>query len=270
MIKKQTKSWTRIITLIFIVTFGLTTLADALPKAPIDFYAADYGHVLGQDTKDFIVGVNLKYEKQPQKPQVVVLTVDDLDGLDAATYATQIFEKWGIGNKKLDNGVLVLLALEERKIQVEVGYGLEGILNDGKVGQILDINTESLSKGDYNNGLKGIFYAVAHEINQEYQYDDFLTDYNEILQDVPKPGNNGRQSSGGSSMWLFLLLLFILMSGGGGGFGRRRFGGGGFGGRGGFPGSGGFGGGGFGGGGFGGGSSGGGGRSGGGGAGRGF
>ena len=268
MVKKQTTFWAKILTIIAIVTFGFTTVAYGLPKAPTEFYVADYAEVLEQDTKDFILGVNQKYEKQPQKPQVVVLTVNSLEGLDPATYSTQLFEKWKIGNKDYDNGVLILLALEERKIQLEIGYGLEGILNDGKVGKILDSNTESLSRGDYNNGLKGIFYAVAYEINTEYQYDaGFLGDYDEFLRDVPNPTSSNGRNSGGSNILILLVLVIIFMSGGGGRFGRRRFFGSGFGG--GFNG-GGFGSGGFGAGGFGGGSSGGGGRSGGGGAGRGF
>lgn len=263
MMKNQTKSSIRIGTLIFIMFFGLLTLTQALPKAPTEFYVADNAKVLQQDTKDFILGVNQKYEKQVQKPQVVVLTIPNLEGLDPATYATQIFEKWKIGNKDYDNGILILLALEERKIQVEVGYGLEGILNDGKIGQILDQNTDNLSRGDYNSGIKGIFYAVAYEINKEYQYDEaLLNDYSEFLKDVPRPTSNTDRSSNGSGMVLILLLIVLFISGGGGGFGRRRFFGSGFGG--------GFGSGGFGSGGFGGGSSGGGGRSGGGGAGRGF
>lgn len=265
MIKNQTKSWTRIVTFIFLIILALTTLTYGLPKATKDFYLADNAQVLNQDTKDFIMGVNLKYEKQAEKPQVVVLTVDSLEGLDSKTYAIEIVERWKIGNAKYDNGVLILLALDDKRIEVEVGYGLEGILNDGKVGQILDRNTDSLSRGDYDNGLKGIFYAIAHEINVEYEYaEDFLDDYRQVLSDVPGPTSSSSQSSMGQTILMIIILLVIIfMSGGRGGFfgrrslfGRGGFGGGGFGG--------------FGGGGFGGGSSGGGGRSGGGGAGRGF
>lgn len=266
MIKTQTNYWARIIAIISMMIFGLSTITYGLPQASTEFYVADYANVLEQDTTNFILGVNQKYEKEAQKPQVVVVTVNNLDGLDSATYSTQLFEKWKIGNKDYDNGVLVLLALEERQIQLEVGYGLEGILNDGKIGQILDRNIQSLSQGDYNNGIKGIFYAIASEINTEYQYDEgFLDDYSEFLRDVPGPESNSRRGSGGSNMIFLLLLIIIFMSRGGGGFGRRRFLGNRFG-----HGLGGFGGGSSGGFRGGGGSSGGGGRSGGGGAGRGF
>lgn len=262
MMKNQIKFSIQVITLIFLWVFGFSITAFALPKASTDFFVADYADVLKQDTKNFIQGVNLKYAKQKEKPQVVVLTVKDLEGLDIQTFAVKVFEKWKIGNKNYDNGILILLALEERRIEVEVGYGLEGILPDGKVGQILDMNTDSLSAGDYDNGLKGIFYAIAHEVNMEYGYDQLLDDYADIKDLVPGPvtGLSAHSNSFDISQIAFIIIIIIIIifrKGGGrrGGF----YGGGGFGGSsGGFGGS------------SGGGFSGGGGRSGGGGAGRGF
>ena len=262
--KKPTKGSFRLLTLIFVMVLGLTSISYGMPKATREFYLADYANVLEQDAKDLILGVNLQYEKKSEKPQVVVLTVDNLEGLDPSSYATEIFEQWKIGNPEYDNGVLILLAMEERKIEIEVGYGLEGILNDAKVGQILDANLESLSQGDYNNGLKGIFYAVGNEVNKEYSYQGVFENYADALRNVPAPTSNRGRSTGETIIMVIVLLLIIF--GGRGGMGRRML----YGGRGGgFGGPGGFGGGLGGGGGFGG-SSGGGGRSGGGGAGRGF
>jgi len=263
MIKKQTKTFIRIIPLILMVVFVFSITAFALPKASTDFFVADYAKVLQEDTANFIQGVNIKYSKQKEKPQLVVLTVKDLEGLDITSYATQVFEKWKIGNKDYDNGVLVVFALDERRIEVKVGYGLEGVLPDGKVGRILDMNTDSLSQGDYDNGLKGIFYALSHEINEEYQYEGLLDEYTDIKNLVPGPATSSSADSNdmglGEIVFVIILLIFIIFSNRGG-RGRRRggfYGGGGFGsGGGGFGGGGGF--------------SGGGGRSGGGGAGRGF
>ena len=263
MIKKQAKSLSRILTTLFLLVFGLSSIAYGLPKATTDFFVADYGNLLDQDTKDFIMGVNLKYQQQTQKPQVVVLTVDNLEGQDAASYANQVFEQWAVGNKQYDNGVLILLAVEERKIQVEVGYGLEGTLPDGKIGRILDMNTDNLSSGDYDNGIKGIFYAIASEINQEYQYQGLLDNYDEIRNQIPTSGEEDNINFA-EIVFIIIILIIVLLSGGGRGGRRRGF----YGSSGGF--GGGFGGGSGGGFGGGGGFSGGGGSSGGGGGGRGF
>lgn len=264
MMKKPTKSLIRIVAVIFLVVFGFASMAYSLPKITTDFYVADYANVLEQDTKNFILDVNLKYQNQVEKPQIVVLTVSNMEGLDAATYAAQIFEEWKIGNKTYDNGVLILLAIEERKIEVEVGYGLEGILNDGKVGQILDNNLENLSIEQYDSGIKGIFYAIAEQVNIEYEYDGLLGKYSEMAYNIQSSPKKTGEGYVGLTMFAIFGIYFMSRV-------RRR----GFssaiaeiiyllgrgGGRGGGPG------GGFGGGG---GSRGGGGRSGGGGAGRGF
>ena len=128
------------------------------------------------------------------------------------------------------------------------------------------MNAETLSQGDYDSGIKGIFYTIVDEINNEYKYEGLLNDYDNISSQVPHMPRNTFATNTREAMLILIVLIIIFFLGGGGRRGRTFYGGpGGFGPRGGF-GSGGFG---SGRGGFGG-SSGGGGRSGGGGAGRGF
>ncbi|MBN1895213.1 TPM domain-containing protein [bacterium] len=85
---------------------------------------------------------------------VVVVTVKDLGGTTVEDYAHRLFQKWGIGNREKDNGVMILTAIEERKIRIENGYGVEGILPDGLTGSILDRDVlPDLRNGDYGAGL---------------------------------------------------------------------------------------------------------------------
>src|SRR5512145_208551 len=70
--------------------------------------------------------------------EVAVLTVRSTAPLDAQQYATQVFDRWKIGKKGKDNGVLILVAVDDRKMWIATGYGVEGILPDGKVGEIRD------------------------------------------------------------------------------------------------------------------------------------
>ena len=257
------------LTAAILLVFTGTSYAQ-MPSPTTEFYHADYAGLLNEDVKTFIRSVNLNYEALEEKPQVVVATVPDMGGLDIETYAVELFEKWKIGDAKLDNGVLIVLALEERKIRIEVGYGLEGAITDGTVGQILDRATPFLSEGDYNKGILQIFYDVTDRVNLEYGYDSEKIYTNIVERPIAEPMSDDDSSFLSTGIILFILFLIIVGNGGGRG-GRRRsyrnsspFGGGGFGG---FPG--GFGGGGSGGG-FGGGSFGGGGSSGGGGGSRGF
>ena len=163
-----------------IVTFGIVALfvllpiqsvvAADLPETTSDFYYYDEPGILTTETKELIMNVNDAYEQTVEKPQIVVAVIDSLNGESIEDYSVALFEKWEIGNADYDNGVLILLALEEREIRFEVGYGLEGTLTDGKTGNILDNNVTYLSNNLFDSGLQQIFRATAIEVDAEYQY----------------------------------------------------------------------------------------------------
>lgn len=157
-----------LILLSFIFAFGQLELPEPTPE----FYVADYAGVLSQDVKDIIIGTNLNYEKTQESPQIVIATVPNMQGKDIVGYTVELFEKWKIGNEKYDNGILMLLSLEDRKVRIEVGYGLEGAITDSKAGDILDSVLPQLSDGNYSEGLLNAFYQIAKEVNAEYGYED--------------------------------------------------------------------------------------------------
>jgi uncharacterized protein len=206
---------------------------------------------------------------------VVVATVPTYKPYaDIEEYAVKMFENGGrgIGEKGKDNGLLIVVAVEDRRIKVEVGYGLEGFVTDGFAGEtIRDIITPQFRNGNYGAGLLAGTTAIINRIAEQRGV---------TLQDVPRDAPARRRTGGGFPWWILIIWILILLLNsrrrrrrriwGGGPWsgwnsGIGPFGGGGFGG-----GFGGFGGGGFGGGrggggfgGFGGGRSGGGGASGG-------
>jgi len=235
---------------ILILMASIFSFAETqVPKPTKDFYVADYGGVLTNDVESFIVGTNLNYEKTREKPQIVVATVPDMQGMDVVSYGVKLFEEWKIGNKELDNGVLILLALKERKIRIEVGYGLEGAIPDGKAGEILDSALPNLREGKYSEGLLQIFYQVAHEVNKEYGYDDeviFSSFEGVNVNPNAQVTDGGIFSSVGKVIFVLLIMLLIWFDNrflggfllnmflrmlffgrGGGGFGGGSFGGGG-------------------------------------------
>ena len=176
---------------------------------------------------------------------IVVATFKSLDGEEPDMYATDLYAAWGIGKKGKDKGVLILLAVQERKIRIETGYGVEGILPDGLVGSILDQYVVPFVKqGDYGQGLFSGMLAVGAVIAK-----DAGIKIGEGYQ-LQKPQQVRPRQQRGSGLGALLFLLFIIifaltpmgramlpwlllsaLSGGrgsGGGFGG--FGGGGFGG----------------------------------------
>jgi uncharacterized protein len=114
----------------------------------------DFAGVLSPGTS-YSIGSRLVALAKETGAEVALVTVNNLSGYSIEQYAVGLFESWGIGKSGTDNGVLLLLALNERKVKIEVGYGLEGIITDGRAGRILDNDVVPyLRKGDYDTALE--------------------------------------------------------------------------------------------------------------------
>ncbi len=236
-----------------------------LPK-PTD-YVSDFAHVLSSQTVAQLDSICTQLDHSKANAQVAIVTVRNLDGDDAADFANQLEDKWKMGKKGSERGVLFLLAVDDHKYRIEVGYGLEGILNDAKIGDIGRAMVPYLRAADYDS-------AVLQSVGQLAQV--IATDAGVTLENQPEQPPPPRTAHhGGGFPFLFFILIFLFFGGFsllrfllfaglfggrfrggpwmGSGFGGGGFGGGGFGGGGGGGGGfGGFGGGSFGGGGAGG------------------
>lgn len=224
-------------------------------------YVSDFAGILDAGTKARLTGV-VRELKEKTGAEIAVVTVRTTKPESAFDYAMAIAEQWKPGTKGKDNGVVFLVATDDRELQILTGYGVEGPLPDGKVGEIRDrLVVPAFRAGDYARGIADATTTMASLI---------AADAGVKLTGVPPPSRR-RAPSGSGGLGLLLLVILIIvvlnmMGGGGGGSGMRRRrggfggpiilgGGGGFGRGGGFGGDGGFGG--FGGGGFGGGGAGG-------------
>ncbi|MBN2568400.1 MAG: TPM domain-containing protein [Deltaproteobacteria bacterium] len=133
---------------------------------------------------------------------VVVATLKDIDGNDPADYANRLYEAWGIGKKGEDRGVLILLALKERRVRIEVGYGFEGTLTDGMSGEILDkYVVPLLKKGDYGGGIFNAVIAVSSIAAK---------DAGVSLTAIP--GNQVKQRETPKINLFSLIIFFIILS----------------------------------------------------------
>lgn len=108
--------------------------------------------------------------EQSDSTQIVVLTIPTLEGEAVDAYALKVVEGWGIGQKGKDNGALLLIAKEERKMRIEVGYGLEGTLTDLLAGRIIDNEiAPRFRAGDFEGGIIAGVAAMAEAVRGEYQ-----------------------------------------------------------------------------------------------------
>ncbi len=226
------------------------------------FYVNDFADVISSEDEAQILSKAVALN-QKTTAQVVVVTVESLDGEEAWEYALDLGREWGVGDKEADNGVVILLSESDRQIEIAVGYGLEGAIPDSKAGRIIDVyGLEYLKQDDFSKGITAIAEAVINEVYIEYGVSpegytpiDSIKETNEVYEN----------STSVLIYWIIMIVVVLVILR----FPTRRRGMiwfGGFGGHSGFGGSnfgsrGGFGGGGF---------SGGGGSFGGGGAGRGF
>jgi uncharacterized protein len=116
-------------------------------------YVSDNAEVISGPVRQAINGT-LRSLETDTTVEVAVVTVQSLDGMTVEDYANRLFKEWGIGKKGADNGVLVLVAPSERKMRVEVGYGLEPILPDGLAGEVIRTRfTPAFKGGDYSGGI---------------------------------------------------------------------------------------------------------------------
>ncbi len=221
----------------------------SLPQ-PTD-YVSDFAHVLSPETITRLDSICEQLDHSQANSQIAVVTVHDLNGDDAADYANQLEDHWKMGNKGDNKYAMVLLAVADHKYRIDVGYGLEGILPDGKTGDIGRDMVPDLKAGDYDGAVTLAVGEVARVIADDAK----IT----LNQDEPAAPPSQPEPQGipvGKIILIILLLVFF----GGGSLLRMLFGAslffGGWG-RGGWGGGSGMGGGGFGGGGFGGGGGGG-------------
>lgn len=154
--------------IVLAVTLCLAAAAEVAYQPTAQFFVNDFADVLSAQTEQEIVELGRALQQQTGA-QAVAVTVPSLGGQSVEDYAIDLANSWGIGQAEEDNGVLILIAVEERKLRVEVGLGLEGALPDGKTGRIMDeYMTPSLRQNDYSTGMLEGYKAVASQIYQEY------------------------------------------------------------------------------------------------------
>ena len=224
-------------------------------------YVSDFAGVLQPDTQNALNRLCSQVDRQAHA-QIAVVTIKTLGDSTIEDFATHLEEKWGVGPKKNDRGILIILATQDRKRRIEVGYGLEGVITDKQAGDIGRAMVPQLQQNDYDGAVTLAVTQVAGRIAADAGITLQITPRGPPQQVQGKPMTLGQLILAG--IVILLVLFFVARAGGSGllGFLLGMFlGGGGRGGRGGGFGGGGDGdGGGFGG--FGGGSSGGGGASG--------
>jgi uncharacterized protein len=162
----------------------------------------DFAQVISPAYRDRIAAVTGELLQKTGIP-VVVVTMPDIGGAEYNAYANRLYNAWGIGKKGEDKGVLIFVTVKERKMRIETGYGVEGILPDGLVGEIRDQYMVPYLKEDkFGEGLHAGALAVSRIIAKDAGV--------ELAGRMPeKPAG---KKGAGFSVLPILVILFVLMA----------------------------------------------------------
>jgi uncharacterized protein len=148
--------------------------------------------------------------------QIAVLTVESLNGLSIEQASIQVVDKWQLGSKASDNGILLMVAKEERKIRIEVGQGAEGELTDSYSKRIIDESMTPLFRsGNISEGILVGVFQIAQVANPNIDVKPFFN-----LQNTWSSARRDKSKSGMSPIVFLLFFVFLIISGAG--RGRRR------------------------------------------------
>lgn len=231
--------------LALLLSLDVVAGAESVSQLRPSGYVNDFAHVLDPTTIAQIEDSCRQIDEKAHA-QIALVTINSLDGADIESFAVDLFKKWGIGNKATDRGVLILYAIQDHRSRIEVGYGLEPILPDGKVGSFQREAIPLLRSGAYSQALQLVVSRVADVIASD-------AGVQLASSQTRAPTRPGRQPDEGVSLGaivgIVVVVLIILLTplrgilgwillsesfrgggrgfGGGGGFGSGGFGGGG-------------------------------------------
>ncbi|HZR80738.1 MAG TPA: TPM domain-containing protein [Candidatus Binatia bacterium] len=204
---------------------AVLAVAAAAHAAKIDVpkplgYVSDFAQVIDPPARARLDAL-IRELKQKTGSEIAVVTVKTTAPDDAFDYAMAIAESWKPGDPGKDNGVVFLVAVDDRKMHILTGYGVEGALPDGKVGEIRDrVVVPAFRSGDFSGGIERATAALADAIAREYGV---------TLSGAPPARAAAPRRGGGWSIGFFLLILFVILvlralgsGGGASGFGRGR------------------------------------------------
>src|SRR5260221_4972085 len=194
--------------LIFFFLFPLAVFAQRTIPEHGGAWVHDEANVLSAGTKAQLEAI-LKAERDSTSNQIAVLIIPSLDGEALEDFSLRVAEKWKLGKKDTDNGVLFLISIGDRKARIEVGHGLEGVLTDALSSRI---NRNEIAphfrQGDYEGGVKAGVVSIIQAIKGQY-----------VNNEPPSRKRGGRSPITTIIVIIVLLIVASRRRGGGGGIG---------------------------------------------------
>jgi uncharacterized protein len=184
--------------LILLLLLAISPAVAAVDYPQLTGYVTDDANMIDPNYEAKITELARKIEGATTV-EIAVVTVRSLEGESKETYAVKLFEEAGIGKKDKDNGLLILVAKQERKYRFEVGYGLEGVITDSMKVNIGDrIITPNFKRGEYGRGIYESMLVIEGLLEGD---EEVISEYS----------MNDHDSTSSYSLWLLLLIPFGLI-----------------------------------------------------------
>ena len=198
--------------ILLLLPFLLPILASAIPVSKVDNvhvkdrtrYVSDMAGVMSREAVTQADSILARVWRSSTAEPVVVI-VPDLDGEDINDYATELFSQWGIGKKDRDNGVLVLVSVNDRRAAIRTGYGAEGVLPDALCwGIIRNDMTPRFRHGDYDGGILASLMTIDKAMTDPAARDELMSAY------ANDAGAGRGDGASGDGFWSMYLLFAII------------------------------------------------------------
>lgn len=162
------RSWSFLLVLLVLFVFGVKTAnAYSIPNVS-NRYVNDFSNLITRETEVKIeTSAEALYEKYEEAPQVMVVTVDSIQNSDIKAYAKEMYNTYGIGKKDVNVGVLILVALQERRIRVATGAGTGEYISDAGATQLAELGASYFKSGRYDEGIYAVQSAVITRLDEE-------------------------------------------------------------------------------------------------------
>ncbi|WP_019221966.1 TPM domain-containing protein [Bartonella senegalensis] len=175
---------------------------------PLTGYVNDVAHLLDNATKQGLTDKLAELEEKTGD-QIVIVTLSTLSGSDIETYSNSLFRRWGLGQKQINNGVLLVIAPNEREMRIEVGYGLEGVLTDALSTVIINsFVLPNFREGNYQKGIVEAVHAIINVITENDS--DFSFRIKQKVKIVEEKRKQAEKEEMIANAIIFFLIFFIL------------------------------------------------------------
>jgi len=198
--KTKLFSWILIIAGILALFFSLATFIRAYDVPKYEGFVNDYANIISESVEDQLETDLQQLATSTNGAEVAIATITSLNQEPIEMVAQDFFDSWKIGKADLDNGVLLLVALDDREVRIQTGYGTEAVITDSYAGRIIRNQImPAFKEGNYDKGILAAVESITQAVEDPSQ-----------IPSIPDAENSEENSGGNFAAWFFILYITLV------------------------------------------------------------